>query len=407
MCGADGCEAGEDCYSCPADCAPPTAYASCDNGGAGECYRTGNLDSCGLNCDAPAAAGLGSGEVCDGLDNDCDGLVDAADPSLAAAPLLDRQDGICSGYTKTCSGGGWVDDYTVVPGYQDPETAAFCNAVDDDCDGDIDEGLGYCYDNNFAIPRCTGSITCDDSMLPGCLNGCTLEPGRCSDTRYLCVNDGDCPTGTCEDEHCTGVTTCGQFTDWVECTGYGSCSWDSCDSFSTEQTGCEATAGCNWQCGSLDDEVCGNNIDDDGDTKIDCQDEDCQVTSLMSLNDEQMERYNCLGSSQLGNVTRNWYCGIAKSDSSVGLCCEDGNRPNFVLGSWRCTGTNPCDPAIVGSKCGYYYDTQFSNWINEVGVSTDANWCVSPTEQRACCSVVHFASLEYWDDEDSGNVVIY
>lgn len=75
-------------------------------------------------------------EVCDGKDNDCDGLVDniasvacySASPNTAAL-------GVCHGGSQRCVGGMLSCFGEVTP------KAEECNGLDDDCDGQIDEGL--------------------------------------------------------------------------------------------------------------------------------------------------------------------------------------------------------------------------------------------------------------------------
>src|SRR5258706_487683 len=84
-------------------------------------------------CDAPAAAA----EVCNGRDDDCDGLTDGLDPSLdvsglAGYPGCTKGDaGVCTGAWE-CSGGGWL---CTAP---DPQPEV-CNGRDDDCNGRVDE----------------------------------------------------------------------------------------------------------------------------------------------------------------------------------------------------------------------------------------------------------------------------
>ena len=97
-------------------------------------------------------ANPGEAEVCDGIDNDCDGDTDDADSSVdtsAGSTYYEDDDG--DGYgdaddaRDACAQPkGYVSDDTdcddgdaaVSPG----EVEA-CNDVDDDCDGDIDEGV--------------------------------------------------------------------------------------------------------------------------------------------------------------------------------------------------------------------------------------------------------------------------
>src|SRR6185369_7730448 len=73
-------------------------------------------------------------EVCDGKDNDCDGVID----DIAATPCYNGSVesvgvGPCHAGTQACADGGMICAGEVVP------TPEICNGVDDNCNGPIDD----------------------------------------------------------------------------------------------------------------------------------------------------------------------------------------------------------------------------------------------------------------------------
>ncbi len=149
--------------------------------------------SCGDADDENQDVNPGANEICDGLDNEGDGLTDADDPDLIflQCPF---QTGVCAGSLKTCFEGSWLDCTIENYGenYEIVETTINDN-LDNDCDGSVDEG-GVCSENGdtkacgFGIGICVeGTQTCTDSIWGDCIGSTSPIPEICDNSQ-----DDDC-----------------------------------------------------------------------------------------------------------------------------------------------------------------------------------------------------------------------
>jgi hypothetical protein len=102
--------------------------------GTGQCARNGSriCNAAGTGTVCNATPGSPAAEICDGLDNDCDGVNDDGNPGGGGACATGLQ-GPCATGALLCAAGSLGCSQTVFPGQE------VCNAVDDDCDGTPDD----------------------------------------------------------------------------------------------------------------------------------------------------------------------------------------------------------------------------------------------------------------------------
>ncbi|MBI5500229.1 MAG: putative metal-binding motif-containing protein [Deltaproteobacteria bacterium] len=290
---ATGCLAGtppvcDDGLGCTSD--------SCDAagaGGAGACTAAspdrdgdtyGDQSCTGSDCnDTNLAIHPGASEVCNSLDDDCNGATDetyACVPGSAQACTV----GACSG-SQTCSGSCTWGACTV-------SGAEVCNGVDDNCNGLSDEGYSCVLGATQPcwVGSCPGTQSCGAGCSWGACNVtatevCNGADDNCNgstDEGFSCIAGR---TQSCTVGSCSGTQTCSFSCAWGSCTvtASESCNGidDNCNGATDEVFACRlgATQGCTTACGTggsqscqagsctwgsccAPAEICGNGCDD-------------------------------------------------------------------------------------------------------------------------------------------------
>jgi subtilisin family serine protease len=175
------------------DCLAALQSLACADGdGDGDGYGSpGSADCPGgsaTDCDdTRASVHPGAPEICDGLDDDCNGSVDEGLGETTCGS------GACQRTVLNCAGGV---AQVCEPGSPSAET---CNGVDDDCDGRIDGGLVQACDNGCEPGQqvcafgtwsaCTATPCCDCAVGPGAPypDICAAAAAGCG---VICVPEG-------------------------------------------------------------------------------------------------------------------------------------------------------------------------------------------------------------------------
>lgn len=372
FCGNNSTECGEECDDgntvsgdgCSDSC--HIEIIEChddDSDGYGVCPDCGTANGClydGDDCDdSSPSINPGENEVCDGLDNDCNGLVD---DTLSA----EECGFVCTdmGYDYNAARSGDLRCCGNDPNEGDPYEASEVSCSDgndNDCDGLIDISGGD--------PDCTG--VCNNTGEDDWINAAT--PGDCNQCDFNGDQDGDQPDS----------------------------GWSSYPARVDE---------CDSDCGIVANTISFSEFEPGGETSCDGLDNDCDgtVDNIASPPLCSLQEGVCSGATQVCGGSSGWQaCGSAEygpdyeitettcdgldndCDGSVdedGVCCVDDDDDGYFGVGPQCPSGDDCD------------DTR--DWINPGAAETcdtfDNN-CSDPDHSDG----VNAADIDEGCDDDS------
>jgi N-acetylneuraminic acid mutarotase len=323
----------------------PGGGAACFTGTPGACSTGTETCQDGAIVCLPNAAG--TPEVCDNVDNNCDGATDEGNPGGGAPCVVPGASGVCAAGTETCQGGTFVCAQTVFP------AAEICDNLDNNCDGTVDGfatscGVGACArtgaciaGTNSCTPGAPSAEVCDniDNNCDGATDGFATScgTGACARSGLCAAGIDSCAPGAPSAELCDNVdNNCNGQTDEGNPGGGAACA--------TGLPGACGTGARQCQSGSLTcvqtifpgAEAC-DNVDNDCDGQTDGFATTCGVGACASAGTCTVGADSCVAIAPSAEV-----CDGADNDCDGGVDNISGQDPD---GDGQDTSCDNCPAA--------------------------------------------------------------
>ncbi len=327
----------DDCDSSIDEGLGATLYADVDGDGYGDggssvstCASPVGYVTDSTDCDdADAAIHPGATELCDGVDNDCDGSIDEGLSGSSYYADLDSDGyGDASSAVSACATpAGYVADDTDCDDSDaatNPGAAEVCDGLDNDCDGSVDEGLAissYYADSD-------GDSYGDASLAA---SGCTAPVGYVADDTDCDDSDGAINPGATELCDGTDNDCDGSIDEGLLGTYYVDADSDAYGDASASISACSTPAG-----------YVAN--------ATDCDDADAAINPAASEVCDEVDN-DCDGTVDEGFVTATWYDdadldGYGDVDTAYTTC--DGAPSGYIADNTDCDDTDATiNPAAV------------------------------------------------------------